>query len=694
MVVSKVRKRDGSIEHFDPLRISAALIKAMDAVEEKSLRNSKILTDKIVKALNWKKDSFVEGIPSVENIQDVVEEILSQSKFQRTAKAYLLHRRSRKNARELKRFFGIKDDLKFDVNALRVLQERYLLRDREGKIIETPTQLFRRVAKAIASVEKHYDKRMEYEKRFFSMMSNLEFLPNSPTLMNAGVKHGQLSACFVLPVEDSLKSIFSTLENAAFIQQTGGGTGFNFSHIRPKGDIVNSTKGVASGPVSFMKIYDETTETIKQGGKRRGANMGILHISHPDIVEFITVKQRQKEMSNFNISVGVDDKFIRAVLKNKDYDLINPRTRKVVETINANLLFDLICNSAWKTGDPGIVFLDEINRKNQVPGLGKIESTNPCGEVPLFPYESCNLGSINLTKVVHRKKINWNRLERLVRDSIRFLDNVIDANVYPFEELHRMAKSNRRIGLGVMGFAEMLILLDVSYESPESLKIASKLMKFINKTAHSESSILGNERGNFPNFHKSVWKKKKGFMRNCALTTIAPTGTISIIAGCSSGIEPLFAIAFMREVLSGKHLFEVNRIFEKMAIEEGFHSEELMRKIASSGSVGRMKVPGRIKKLFKTALEISPEHHIKIQSAFQRYTDNAVSKTINLPKNATEKEVKNAYLLAFKSRCKGITVYRYGSKPEQVLYLGKGKKMARAQMDFTGGTCIGKVCQF
>lgn len=693
MVVSKVRKRDGSVENFNPLRINTAIIKAMVAVDEKSLRSSKILTDQIARGLNGKKDSFVEGIPSIEQIQDIVEEVLSQSKFQRTAKAYMLHRRSRKNARELKRFFGIRDDLKFDVNAIRVLQERYLLRDSEGKIIETPTQLFKRVAKAIASVEKHYDKRMEYERRFFSMMSNLEFLPNSPTLMNAGVKNGQLSACFVLPIEDSLKSIFSTLENAAFIQQTGGGTGFNFSHIRPKGDMVNSTRGVASGPVSFMKIYDETTETIKQGGKRRGANMGILNVNHPDIVEFITVKQRQKEMSNFNISVGVDDKFIQAVLGNKDYDLINPRTHKVTEKINARLLFDLICNSAWKTGDPGIVFLNEINRKNQIPEIGKIESTNPCGEVPLFPYESCNLGSINLTKILNKKKINWNRLERLVRDSVRFLDNVIDANVYPFEELHRMAKANRRIGLGVMGFAEMLILMGIPYESKESLKVASKLMKFINRIAHSESSILGNERGNFPNFHKSVWKKKR-FMRNCALTTIAPTGTISIIAGCSSGIEPLFAISFMREVLSGKHLFEVNRVFEKMAIEEGFHSEELMKKIASGGSIGRIKVPGRIKKLFRTALEISPEHHIMIQAAFQKYTDNAVSKTINLPKNATEKEVKAAYLLAFKSRCKGITIYRYGSKPEQVLYLGKGSRMTQAQMDFTGGTCIGKVCQF
>ncbi|MBU2523238.1 MAG: hypothetical protein KKE23_03030 [Nanoarchaeota archaeon] len=1480
MVISKVRKRDGSIEDFNSLSIAAAIMKAMVAVEEKSLSGPKILTNQIVKELNEKQNSFFEGIPPIEQIQDKVEEVLSQSKFQRTAKAYMLYRRSRKNARELKRFFGIKDDLKFDTNAIRVLQERYLLRNKDGQIIETPTQLFRRVAKAIASIEKTHERKAEYEKRFFSMMSNLEFLPNSPTLMNAGIKNGQLSACFVLPIEDSLKSIFTTLENAALIQQIGGGTGFNFSHIRPKGDIVNSTKGIAcfsgdtrimtnkgmltvseivssnrqlfawthkgwkkiinkfdngkaqtyslvtkegynvevtaghkfltfdeegkfilkslaelkindyvlvlpqldnnksiknielntniigrsccklsilpstldedlayliglsfadghivkghsqyleitlnsrddklilekvlsilnkyaikpsiykrpevgridirigytlfirflakngllkqkaidiaspemlfkspqevissfiagffdgdgcagkdgrisiktiskkmvqdiqllllklgipscinesapnsrsphtgyrlciyadsykkyfiektrkhsvklsskkiisfknrkwsypfnpiyhiknpsiraiisksivpyncnvtsrkciqrllsnsnlesdekgyfsmlnhmvpsqikqiipsgvknvfdlevedihlltgngiytsnSGPVSFMKIYDETTETIKQGGKRRGANMGILHVGHPDILEFITVKQKQKQMNNFNISVGVDDKFMQAVLKNKDYNLINPRTGKIVEKINARLLFDLICNSAWKTGDPGIVFLDEINRKNQVPELGRIESTNPCvskdtwimtskgprqvndlignktevmvdgkkwsdhrngffstgikqllkletnegfeisltgnhpirtvtkltrdvldtewkkteelksgdkiimnnhqnlkwkgkfgekegyligsligdgtitndkillyswgesegekrvralikkyamefahrsdfkgwqyrpkdvryslsmahfrrlakelnfnkdkviaseiemasyefyigfikgffdtdgsvqgdqkkgasirlaqsdierlkavqrmllrlgiyskiyqnrrkegmkelpdgkggkkmypiksqheliisndnllkyyekigfensdkmdklraivkkykrnpnkerfiatikslapikkeevydiqipginafdangfyvhncGEAALFPYESCNLGSINLTKVVNKKKINWNKLELLVRDSVRFLDNVIDANVYPFKELEKMTKGNRRIGLGVMGFAEMLILLDIPYESKKSLKIASRLMKFINKIAHSESAILGNERGNFPNFDKSIWKRKTKSMRNCALTTIAPTGTISIIAGCSSGIEPLFAIAFMREVLSGKHLFEVNKIFEKKVIEEKFHSDNLMKKIAISGNLRRMNVPKRIKKLFKTALEISPEHHIKVQAAFQKYTDNAVSKTINLSKNATEMDVKDAYLLAFKSKCKGITIYRYGSKPEQVLYLGKGKKMTHAEMEFTGGTCIGKVCSF
>jgi ribonucleoside-diphosphate reductase alpha chain len=687
--IKKVRKRNGEIVPFDSGKIEAAIEKAMGSVNEIDSRAAKQLTAQAVNELNLDMQQFVQGMPDIEQIQDKVEEVLSRSKFERTAKSYMLHRRSRKNARELKKFFSIKDDLKFDVNAIRVLQERYLLKDERGSIIETPTEMLRRVSKAIASVEKH-DK-MKWEKKFFEMMKNLKFLPNSPTLMNAGTKLGQLSACFVLPVEDSLENIFNSLKYMAIIQQSGGGTGFSFSHLRPRGDIVKSTKGIASGPVSFIKIFDAATEVIKQGGKRRGANMGILDANHPDILEFVISKQKEKQLSNFNISVAVEDEFLKAVQRNGEYVLINPKNKKLAGKIKAKSLFELICQAAWKTGDPGMIFIDEINRKNQVPRMGKLEATNPCGEVPLLPYESCNLGSINLTKIVEKGKINWNKLREIVHLSTRFLDNVIDANKYPFPELEKMALGNRRIGLGVMDFAEMLILMGVPYDSKEAVAIAEKLMSFINKESHIASEQLGKEKGNFLNFDKSIWKKSK-HMRNCACTTIAPTGTISIIAGCSSGIEPLFALAFMREVLSGKHLFETNKIFQSELIKEGFYSEELIKKVAFSGNLKNVKLPERIKKLFKTALEISPEQHIKIQAAFQKYTDNAVSKTINLPNNATPKDIEKAYLLAYKSGCKGITIYRYGSKPEQVLYLGEGKEYSKASMEFTGGTCIGSVC--
>lgn len=688
--ILKIRKRSGRTEPFRAVKIQRAIEKAMGAVGEKDTNESRKLTDEVVSELNENVRFFSLGIPGVEQIQDQVEETLSRSKLKRTAKAYMLYRRARKNARELREFFGVKDDMKFDINAIRVLAERYLLKNKKGKIVESPTEMFRRVATAVASAEKKDKKK--WEKQFFEMMKNLEFLPNSPTLMNAGTKIGQLSACFVLPVDDSLESIFDTLKYMAMIQQSGGGTGFSFSRLRPKGDMVQSTKGVASGPVSFISIFDATTEVIKQGGKRRGANMGILNASHPDIYEFIFSKEKARHLVNFNISVSADEKFFDCVKKGKNYDLINPHTKKIEKKVSARKLFDKICENAWKTGDPGMIFIDEINRKNQIPGVGKIEATNPCGEVPLLPYESCNLGSINLTKVVKNGRIDFNKIRELTRHGVRFLDNVINVNKYPFPEIKDMALKNRRIGLGVMGFAEMLILLRIPYASKEAVKTAEKIMSFINKEAHRASEELGKERGNFPNFAKSIWKGKVKHMRNCACTTIAPTGSISIIGGCSSGIEPLFALAFMREVLSGKHLFETNKIFENELVKRKLYSEELMKKIAMSGNLKNTKLPIDIKKLFKTALEISYEQHIKIEAAFQKYTDNAVSKTINLPKKAKVRDVKKAYLLAHKLKCKGITIYRYGSKSEQVLYLGEGKKLSKASSEYSGGTCIGSVC--
>jgi ribonucleoside-diphosphate reductase alpha chain len=578
--------------------------------------------------------------------------------------------------------------VELSVNAKHVLERRYLLRDRTGKIIETPEKMFRRVAKVIAEVDKIYDKNANVKKteeEFYQLMTNLEFLPNSPTLMNAGTDIGQLSACFVLPVEDSIVSIFNAVRDMALIQKSGGGTGFSFSKLRPKGDIVRTTHGIASGPLSYMRIFDVATETIKQGGKRRGANMGILRVDHPDILEFINAKTKEDFLTNFNLSVAVTDKFMEAVMKDQNYDLINPRTGKSIKKLKARAVWNLLVTMAWKNGEPGIIFLDRINKFNPTPHIGQIEATNPCGEQPLLPYESCNLGSINLVKMVKDGQIDWEKLRRTVRTAVHFLDNVIDVNKYPTIEIELMTKANRKIGLGVMGFADMLIALGIPYNSEKALKIAESIMKFISDEGRKASIELAKQRGPFPNFKGSRWEKE-GYetMRNATVTTIAPTGTISIIAGCSSGIEPLFAVSFVRRVMEGTELMEVNQLFEKIAKERNFYSEELMKKIARIGSVqGIAEVPEDVQKLFVTAHDISPEWHVRMQAAFQKYTDNAVSKTVNLPSNATKEDVKKVFLLAYKLKCKGITVYRYGSKKEQVLYIGEPAVAAEAE--YAGG---------
>ncbi len=563
-------------------------------------------------------------------------------------------------------------------NALKVLEKRYLLKDENGKVIETPEQMFRRVAHNIALADEKYGGDVKKaEEEFYEIMSELLFIPNSPTLMNAGTSIQQLSACFVIPIEDSMKSIFEAVKNTALIHQSGGGTGFSFSRIRPKGDIVRSTGGVASGPISFMKVFNAATDVIKQGGRRRGANMGILHVTHPDILEFIKCKDDPRELTNFNISVAVSDDFMEKVEKGEDYELINPRTKKVVGKLNAKEVFDMIIEHAWRSGEPGIIFLDEINRHNPTPHVGMIESTNPCGEQPLLPYESCNLGSINLSKFVKGNDIDWDALKDVVWKAVHFLDNVIDMNKYPIPQIKKMTLANRKIGLGVMGFADMLIQLRIPYNSEEALQMAEKIMKFIQHEARMASVELGKQRGSFPNFKGSVWDGKYPAMRNATVTTIAPTGTISIIAGCSSGIEPLFAISFMRNVLDkGDRLYEVNPYFEKIAKELGFYSEELMKKIAeNNGSVqGIEEVPEEWQRIFVTALDIDPEWHVRMQAAFQKYTDNATSKTINLREEATIDDVRKAYLLAYKLKCKGITVYRYGSRPEQVLVVKEEKE--------------------
>ena len=561
--------------------------------------------------------------------------------------------------------------VKLTKNAMKVLEKRYLRKDENGKVIETPEQMFRRVAKNIAKADEKYGGDVKKtEKEFYDMMVNLYFLPNSPTLMNAGTSIQQLSACFVLPVEDSMDKIFETLKHTALIHQSGGGTGFSFSRIRPKGDIVRSTGGIASGPVSFMKVFNSATDVIKQGGRRRGANMGILRVDHPDIMEFITCKEDPRELTNFNISVAVTDDFMEKAMKGEDYELINPRTGEAVGKLNATEVFNKIVEEAWKSGEPGVIFIDEINRHNPTPHVGEIEATNPCGEQPLLPYESCNLGSINLSRFVKNGEIDWEKLKEITWKAVHFLDNVIDMNKYPIPQIKKMTLANRKIGLGVMGFADMLIQLKIPYDSNEALELAEKIMSFIQKEAKAASEELGKQRGSFPNFKGSVYDGKYEAMRNATVTTIAPTGSISIIAGCSSGIEPLFAISFVRNVLDEEdRLYEINPYFEKIAKEMGFFSEELLKKIAdNNGSVqGIEEVPQEVQRIFVTALDIPPEWHVRMQAAFQKYVDNATSKTINLREDASVEDVRKAYILAYKLKCKGITVYRYGSRPEQVI---------------------------
>jgi ribonucleoside-diphosphate reductase alpha chain len=566
----------------------------------------------------------------------------------------------------------LKGKAQLSANALTVLERRYLKKE-GGKVIETPEDMFKRVALNISEAEKKYGKNdeeiREIAEKFYELMISLAFLPNSPTLMNAGRELQQLAACFVLPVEDSMESIFETIKNAALIHKSGGGTGFSFSRIRPQKDRVLTTGGVASGPISFMKVFNAATEAVKQGGTRRGANMGILRVDHPDILEFITVKQNNEELTNFNLSVGITEKFMEAVEKDEHYDLINPRNKEKVKSLRAREVFDLIVDSAWKSGEPGIVFLDRINEKNPTPLLGEIESTNPCGEQPLLPYEACNLGSINLAKVVRDGEIDYNYLKDIVHLSVRFLDNVIDMGVYPLKEITEMVHGNRKIGLGVMGFADCLIKLGIPYNSEKGVKVAEQLMEFIQKESKMASEKLAEERGSFPNFHLSIYPDM-GYkaLRNATTTTIAPTGTISMIAGVSSGIEPIFALCYKRTILDNEELLEVHPLFEEVAKARGFYSEELMEKIAQKGSIqGLKEIPVDVQKIFVTAHDISPQWHVEIQSAFQKYTDNAVSKTVNFPYDATREDVKEVFMLSYKLKCKGVTVYRDGSRDSQVL---------------------------
>ncbi|MFH1191143.1 MAG: vitamin B12-dependent ribonucleotide reductase [Candidatus Omnitrophota bacterium] len=582
-------------------------------------------------------------------------------------------------------------ELKLSVNAIKVLERRYLRKDQEGKLIETPEQLFVRVASAIALADKQYGATEQDVKliadSFLKMMVNLEFLPNSPCLMNAGKELGQLSACFVLPIEDSMESIFESLKATAMIHKSGGGTGFNFSRLRPKNAVVKTTGGVASGPISFMRVYDAATEAVKQGGSRRGANMGILRVDHPDILEFIACKENDTHITNFNISVAITDDFMRRLAKGEDYDLIDPHTHKPVQKINSKEVFNLIVKQAHKNGEPGIIFIDKMNEFNPTPKLGKYEATNPCGEQVLLPYESCDLGSINLDqmyrKIGSRCEINWERLKEVAGLAVHFLDNLIDVNKFPLPEIEEATKATRKIGLGVMGWASLLIRLGIPYNSQEGVDLAEKIMSFILDEANKKSLELGKKKGVFPAFKGSIYDKKDGTtrMRNATLTTIAPTGTISIIAGpCSSGIEPLFALSYHRSVMDNDKLIEVEPLFEQVARERGFYSSQLMEKIAQSASIKDIKeIPEDVRRIFVTAHDIAPEWHVRMQSAFQKYVHNATSKTINFPHEATVEEVRKSYVLAFDSNCKGITIYRDRSREEQVLNVGKPKEKIEAK---------------
>ncbi|MBW2978586.1 vitamin B12-dependent ribonucleotide reductase [Candidatus Woesearchaeota archaeon] len=675
MVLTQIKKRNGNLEPFDRVKISNAVYKAAVAVGGKDRTRADELSRQVEHVIEKK---FREKIPTVEEVQDIVETVLIDQGHVKTARAYILYRQKHKEVRDARiAILGKPTSLKLSINSLSVLKARYLLKDPKGTVIETPEELFKRVAENISLADTRYGGNAEEtEKIFYNEITSRRFMPCSPTLMNAGAPLQQLSACFVLPVGDSIKEIFDAVKATAIIHQTGGGTGFNFSKIRPRNDIVISTKGIASGPLSFIHVFDTTTNTINQGGKRRGANMGILRIDHPDIMEFIVAKEKTNKLNNFNISVALTEEFMQAVKNNEDYDLISPRTRKIVQKLNAKKVFDLIVLMAWKNGEPGIVFIDEINKYNPTPEVGEIESTNPCGEQPLLPYESCNLGSINLAEFVNKEKkdLKWVELRETCKHSVHFMDNVIDMNNLPLPEIEEITKANRKIGIGIMGWADLLYQLRIPYNSDEAIQLAEKTMKFVDDEIKKASEDLAAARGPFPNIQKSIYRDKKP-IRNAARTTIAPTGTISMITDCSSGIEPLFSIAYMKRVMGGKELVYVNEHFKQILREEGIYSEELIQKTINKSSIQDInEIPEHIRKVCVTAFDISPEWHVKMQAAFQKYTDNAVSKTVNFPSTATPAEVEKVYLMAYETGCKGVTVYRDGSREEQILNVETSKK--------------------
>jgi len=686
-------KRDGRKADFSEAKIARVILKALEATGKKreglereflKVRNLKKEADRLTKVVvNILQKGINGNLPTVEQVSDVVEQVLMAAGHFATAKAFILYREKQQKTRIVKQIIGVKDDLGLSVNQLKVLENRYLRHDEYGKTIETPKKLFRRVARAVAKIETK-GKRKEWQEKFYRVISRMEFVPAGGYLRSAGMKRPTIANCFVLPVEDNMEGIFDSVKWLALVQQAGGGTGFNFSKLRPKGDFVNSSGGFSTGPISFMKVFDAATAQVMQGGYRMGANMGILDVSHPDIMEFIHCKTDEGEISNFNISVGVTDEFMKAVRDDKKFALRNPRTREVVQTIEAKNLFNQMVSLAWRTGDPGMVFLDTINKNNPViETLGRLMATNPCGEQPLHPFDVCNLGSINLAKMIRPsrkasgRQVNWKKLEEVVRIGVRFLDNGVDLSRYPIKQIKKMARANRRIGLGVMGFADMLYQMEVGYNSNEGVRVAEKVMGFVNKVGVNESQNLAKEKGVFPNYKGSEFEKKGLRRRNLAVTTIAPTGTISMVADCSSGIEPVFALSYVKNVVEESGLSYVNEYFRK-AVEDLKISEEeknkIYQRVSKTGSCQDIEqLPDLIKKVFVTAYDISPEAHIKMQAGFQKRVENAVSKTINFPSEATLEQVEKAYILAWELKCKGVTIYRSGSREGQVLETTKKK---------------------
>jgi len=690
-------------------RIARAIFSAAEAMGIKDRKLLEELTNQLIQRLEptpmlpgmeYLLPTHETKLPSDFQIEVAVKEILAEKN--RSAEAALSEvpvetepetKKAVAAAKPAPRIHKVKIEAKHGIeltqNAITVLEKRYLQKDSQGQVIENPEELFRRVARHIASAELAYNQNVDvssWESKFYGLMASLEFLPNSPTLMNAGRDLGQLSACFVLPVDDSMESIFDAVKYTALIHKSGGGTGFSFSRLRPKKDRVGSTGGVASGPVSFMRAFDTATDVIKQGGMRRGANMAILNVDHPDILDFISAKEDPKALTNFNISVAVTNEFMEAVEKGREYNLINPHNKEVVSKLNAKEVFDKITEMAWRTGDPGIVFIDNINKNNPTPKLGRIESTNPCGEQPLLPYESCNLASINLSKMVktenHKAEIDYAKLKHTVRLAVRFLDNVIDVNKFPLPQIEKMTRSTRKIGLGVMGFADMLLMLRIPYNSDKALQVAENVMHFISDEATKESVKLGEERGLFPAFKGSIYDTEGGLKpRNSTRTTIAPTGTLSIIAGCSSGIEPLFALSYTRHILDDQKMVEVNPYFEETARNESFYSTELMQQLAEGKKLKDVEgIPEWVKDTYVVSHDITPEWHVRMQAAFQKYTDSAVSKTVNLPHEAAVDDVAQVYMLAYKLGLKGITIYRDRSRDTQVLNISHTDEKKEAKL--------------
>lgn len=692
----RLRRRDGTVVPFDPARIEAAVWRAAREAGQRRPSLAAAVAAEVSAGLAARSG---RRVPGVEEIQDAVERTLRARGLADVARAFGAYRRQRAQLRQAKQVLGVRDELKLGLGAAAVLKERYLLRDERGRVAESTGQMMDRAAACVAAAEEAWCRGSAggWAEAFAGAMRRLEFLPNSPTLMNAGTPLGLLSGCVVLPVEDSLVSIFGALGQAALLHQAGAGTGYSFTRLRPGGDVVASTGGNASGPVSFLTVFDTAARVLAQGGRRRGASMAVLDVTHPDIAEFVAAK-RDGGLEYFNLSVAVSGRFMRAVTRGGQHSLVNPRTGRVAARVSAAELFEAICEAAWAGGDPGLLFTDRINAGNPLPSLGRIEATNPCGEVPLLPYESCNLGSLNLARFVTGKRVDYERLRVAVGLAVRFLDDVIEVSRYPLPELQGPARAARKIGLGVMGLAELLATVGVPYDSTAALRLTSRIFGVIRSEARRASAALAAERGPFPLYDKSIYRRRGiGPLRNAQLTSVAPTGTISLIAGTTSGIEPMFALAYVRHIL-GRELEEANPLFERLARQRGFYSRELMAEVARTGTVRQIEdVPADVRASFVTALEVAPQWHLKMQAAVQRHVDAAVAKTINLPASATPADVHATYLAAWHAGVKGITVYRYGARPGQVLTLTAPQPApyaaVRVHDTYTGG-CHGHTCEF